>query len=99
MSGRWFSIAGISILRDWDFSSLLRARRYRQSGGPTALINASACGVILGAGKHRDTTGTYAAAPGSCRCKVKSEGCEPRVHKHLATGKVYLSIGICVSEM
>jgi hypothetical protein len=70
-----------------------------QSGGPTALINASACGVIQGAGKHRDTTDTHAAALGSCRCKVKGEGCEPRVNKHLATGKVYFSIGICVSEM
>ncbi|MBE3064567.1 MAG: hypothetical protein IMZ69_06075 [Spirochaetes bacterium] len=66
--------------------------------------------MIQGAGKHRDTTGTHAAALGSCRYKVKgeadrveklaqSEGCEPRVNKHLATGKVYFSIGMCVSEM
>lgn len=35
-----------------------------QSGGPTAVINASTCGVIQEAGKHRDTTGTYTAFNG-----------------------------------
>ncbi len=35
-----------------------------QSGGPTAVINASACGVIQEAAKHREITGVYAAHNG-----------------------------------
>jgi 6-phosphofructokinase len=35
-----------------------------QSGGPTAVINASACGVIQEAMKHREITGVYAAHNG-----------------------------------
>lgn len=35
-----------------------------QSGGPTAVINASACGVIQEAFKHKEITGVYAAHNG-----------------------------------
>jgi ATP-dependent phosphofructokinase / diphosphate-dependent phosphofructokinase len=35
-----------------------------QSGGPTAVINASACGVIQEALKHKEITGVYAAHNG-----------------------------------
>ena len=35
-----------------------------QSGGPTAVINASACGVIQEAMKHKEITGVYAAHNG-----------------------------------
>lgn len=35
-----------------------------QSGGPTAVINASACGVIQEAMKHKEITGVYAAYNG-----------------------------------
>jgi len=35
-----------------------------QSGGPTAVINASACGIIQEAGNHSEITGVYAAHNG-----------------------------------
>ena len=35
-----------------------------QSGGPTAVINSSVCGVVQEALKHRSITGVYAARNG-----------------------------------
>jgi len=61
----WFALATAIISQTGSYGGLMKNAFYAQSGGVTAVINASACGVIETARRHRDKIGkVYAGRHG-----------------------------------
>src|SRR5260370_14505232 len=61
----WVVVATAIISQTGSYGGLMKNAFYAQSGGVTAVINASACGVIETARRHRDKIGkVYAGRHG-----------------------------------